>query len=62
MNSVEDQVRAATRAQASAMRAVAVEEGMIPLRLYGWNKVIGGLTTVEEVVRVTASDLEMSDE
>src|ERR1700720_745547 len=47
---------------ASAMRAVAVEEGMIPLRLYGWNKVIGGLTTVEEVVRVTASDLEMSDE
>src|SRR6202521_1514554 len=47
---------------ASAMRVVAVEEGMIPLRLYGWNKVIGGLTTVEEVVRVTASDLEMSDE
>ena len=47
---------------ASAMRAMAVEEGMIPLRLYGWNKVIGGLTTVEEVVRVTASDLEMSDE
>ena len=32
---------------------------MIPLRLYGWTKVIGGLTTVEEVVRVTASDLEM---
>jgi len=47
---------------ASAMRAVAVEEGMIPLRLYGWNKVIGGFTTVEEVVRVTASDLEMVDE
>jgi general secretion pathway protein E len=47
---------------ASAMRAAAVEEGMIPLRLYGWTKVIGGFTTVEEVVRVTASDLEMSDE
>jgi type II secretory ATPase GspE/PulE/Tfp pilus assembly ATPase PilB-like protein len=47
---------------ASAMRAAAVEEGMIPLRLYGWNKVIAGLTTVEEVVRVTASDLEMLDE
>jgi type II secretory ATPase GspE/PulE/Tfp pilus assembly ATPase PilB-like protein len=41
---------------------VAVEEGMIPLRQYGWNKVIAGLTTVEEVVRVTASDLEMADE
>lgn len=46
----------------SAMRAMAVEEGMIPLRLYGWTKVISGLTTVEEVVRVTASDLEMVDE
>jgi general secretion pathway protein E len=46
----------------SAMRAMAIEEGMIPLRLYGWNKVIAGLTTVEEVVRVTATDLEMVDE
>jgi general secretion pathway protein E len=46
----------------SAMRVVAIEEGMIPLRLYGWTKVISGLTTVEEVVRVTASDLEMVDE
>jgi general secretion pathway protein E len=45
-----------------AMRAAAVEEGMVPLRLYGWNQVISGLTTVEEVVRVTASDLEMVDE
>jgi general secretion pathway protein E len=46
----------------SAMRAAAVEEGMVPLRLYGWNQVISGQTTVEEVVRVTASDLEMADE
>jgi general secretion pathway protein E len=46
----------------SAMRVLAIEEGMIPLRLYGWTKVISGLTTVEEVVRVTASDLEMVDE
>jgi general secretion pathway protein E len=46
----------------SALRAAAVEEGMVPLRLYGWNQVISGLTTVEEVVRVTASDLEMADE
>jgi general secretion pathway protein E len=46
----------------AAMRAAAVEDGMIPLRLYGWNKVIDGVTTVEEVVRVTESDLEMSDE
>src|ERR1700730_7132180 len=47
---------------ASVLRAVAVEEGMVPLRQYGWTKVIAGFTTVEEVVRVTASDLEMSDE
>ena len=48
--------------QASALRATAMEDGMIPLRLYGWNKVISGTTTIEEVVRVTASDLELLDE
>jgi len=47
---------------ASILRAVAVEEGMVPLRQYGWNKVITGFTTIEEVVRVTAADLEMADE
>jgi type II secretory ATPase GspE/PulE/Tfp pilus assembly ATPase PilB-like protein len=39
-----------------------MEEGMVPLRLYGWKKVIEGVTTVEEVVRVTAADLELFDE
>jgi len=48
--------------QASVLRAAAIEEGMIPLRLSGWRKVIAGLTTIEEVLRVTASDLEMLDE
>jgi general secretion pathway protein E len=47
---------------ASILRAVAIEEGMVPLRQYGWNKVIAGFTTIEEVVRVTAADLEMADE
>jgi general secretion pathway protein E len=47
---------------ASTLRATAMEDGMIPLRLYGWNKVISGSTTIEEVVRVTASDLELLDE
>ncbi|HEX3445697.1 MAG TPA: GspE/PulE family protein, partial [Chthoniobacterales bacterium] len=47
---------------ASILRAVAVEEGMVPLRQYGWNKVIAGFTTIEEVVRVTAADLDMADE
>jgi general secretion pathway protein E/type IV pilus assembly protein PilB len=50
------------RRPASALRATAIEEGMVPLRLYGWRKVIEGMTTVEEVARVTASDLEMVDE
>ncbi|MBV8225938.1 MAG: Flp pilus assembly complex ATPase component TadA [Verrucomicrobia bacterium] len=47
---------------ASVLRATAIEEGMIPLRIYGWNKVMNGITTIEEVVRVTASDLELLDE
>jgi general secretion pathway protein E len=47
---------------ASVLRTVAIEEGMVPLRQYGWNKVVAGTTTIEEVVRVTAADLEMSDE
>ena len=48
--------------QASLLRAAAMDEAMVPLRLDGWRKVIAGLTTIEEVVRVTASDLEMLDE
>jgi general secretion pathway protein E len=47
---------------ASVLRATAIEEGMVPLRIYGWNKVTNGITTIEEVVRVTASDLELLDE
>jgi general secretion pathway protein E len=46
----------------AVLYAAAVEEGMTPLRHYGWNKVIAGYTTVEEVVRVTAADLELVDE
>ena len=47
---------------ASVLRAAAVEEGMVPLRIYGWHKVTSEITTIEEVVRVTASDLESLDE
>jgi type II secretory ATPase GspE/PulE/Tfp pilus assembly ATPase PilB-like protein len=47
---------------ASALKAVAVEEGMVPLRQYGWIKVYEGVTTIEEVVRVTAAELEMAEE
>ena len=36
----------------SALRALALEEGMIPMRVDGWQKVQAGITTVEEVLRV----------
>jgi general secretion pathway protein E len=47
---------------ASALRAAAIEAGMVPLRHYGWQKVIAGVTTIEEVVRVTVADLDLMDE
>jgi general secretion pathway protein E len=44
------------------LRTKALQEGMVPLRQDGWNRVIAGTTTVEEVVRVTAADLSVLDE
>lgn len=40
------------RAPRSTLRAIALEQGMRPLRADGWAKVEAGLTTVEEVLRV----------
>jgi general secretion pathway protein E/type IV pilus assembly protein PilB len=47
---------------AEAIRTKALQEGMIPLRQDGWNRVIAGQTTIEEVVRVTAADVDLLDE
>src|SRR5438270_8351279 len=41
------------RAPASTIAAKAVEFGMRTLRTDGWNKVKAGITTIEEVLRVT---------
>ncbi len=41
------------RAPASTIAAKAIEFGMRTLRTDGWNKVKAGLTTIEEVLRVT---------
>jgi type II secretory ATPase GspE/PulE/Tfp pilus assembly ATPase PilB-like protein len=41
---------------ATVLRVKAMEEGMIPLRQDGWNRVLAGQTTIEEVLRVTAAD------
>lgn len=42
-----------TRATGTEMRQVAIEQGMVSLREDGWSKVTQGLTTIEEVLRVS---------
>lgn len=44
------------------LRAKALQEGMVPLRQDGWNRVIAGVTTIEEVIRVTAANVDVLDE
>jgi general secretion pathway protein E len=44
------------------LRAKALQEGMVPLRQDGWNRVVAGVTTIEEVIRVTSADLAVLDE
>lgn len=43
-------------AQAPAIRAQAIKDGYVPMRGYGCFKVMQGLTTIEEVISVTATD------
>jgi general secretion pathway protein E len=50
------------RATGTELAEQAARDGMIPLRRDGWRKVSMGLTSVEEVLRVTASDLALVDE
>jgi general secretion pathway protein E/type IV pilus assembly protein PilB len=50
------------RAPANELRELAIREGMIPLRRAGWETVSHGVTSVEEVVRVTSSELQVLDE
>ena len=42
-----------TQATGSDMRELALAQGMTTLREDGWAKVLEGLTTIEEVLRVT---------
>ncbi|WP_214466747.1 GspE/PulE family protein [Microbacterium flavescens] len=42
-----------TRSTGSDIRQVALQQGMISLREDGWSKVAQGLTTIEEVLRVS---------
>jgi type IV pilus assembly protein PilB len=40
---------------AEAIKEVAVEEGMLTLRMDGWLKVLKGITTIEQVIRETGA-------
>ena len=53
-----EQVRNLAHERASTwdIRKTALKEGMLTLRQDGWQKVLEGRTSVEEVVRVTKSD------
>jgi general secretion pathway protein E len=52
---MSDEIRrlVAARAPLDDLRACAQAEGMIPLRTAGWEKACAGVTTVEELLRVT---------
>lgn len=39
-----------------ALRAQAIKDGFVPMREYGWYKVMQGLTTVEEIISVTTTE------
>ena len=53
-----DEIRhlASERATSTSIKQAAMKAGMRTLRQDGWDKVLRGLTTVEEVLRVTAAD------
>jgi type II secretory ATPase GspE/PulE/Tfp pilus assembly ATPase PilB-like protein len=44
-------------APAKKMREQAFRDGYVPMRDYGWHKVMQGQTTIEEVISVTSSDI-----
>jgi general secretion pathway protein E/type IV pilus assembly protein PilB len=45
------------RKNAGAIRDQALKEGMLTLRQDGWRKVLKGITTIEEVARMTQGDI-----
>lgn len=47
------------KATESDIRAKAIAEGFIPMRQYGFKKVLDGETSLEEVISVTTMDMKM---
>ncbi len=60
---VTDRIRPliVSRADASEIRNIALSQGMRPLRHDGWTKVLRGLTTVEEVLRVSEDNEDLAE-
>ena len=50
------------REASSVIGQAAISEGMRTLRDDGWQKVVDGKTTIEEILRVTMSDEHLKDE
>ena len=59
---INDNIRPLIIARASAndIKAAALRDGMHTLRDDGWDKVLKGVTTIEEVLRVSEEDEAMS--
>jgi type II secretory ATPase GspE/PulE/Tfp pilus assembly ATPase PilB-like protein len=55
---VNDEIRrlANERATTLEIQKAAIRLGMKTLRLSGWERVLSGSTTIEEVIRVTKTD------
>jgi general secretion pathway protein E len=52
----EIRTRIVSRAPLQEVRALALAQGMVPLRTAGWAKVRSGITTLEELFRVTQDE------
>jgi type II secretory ATPase GspE/PulE/Tfp pilus assembly ATPase PilB-like protein len=50
-----------TRAASNEIKTEALRHGMRTLRDDGWTKVLNGTTTIEEVLRVSEEDEELSE-
>ncbi len=60
---VTDRIRplVVARASATEIRTVAMQQGLRPLRHDGWTKVLKGITTVEEVLRVSEDNEDLAE-
>ncbi|MEO8204730.1 MAG: GspE/PulE family protein [Chthoniobacterales bacterium] len=50
------------RSSHAELKAIGIEDGMVPLRQHGWSRVAAGFTSLEEVMRVSTEELNVLDE